>query len=96
MTESQQHNRDAMLNAAAEKADKVGQLRTIRDAVMYGARFADNNPRPDMVSVEDAQKALGWALYKAGFADTPTSDAIFRVFDEELSKSQDKQQLKLF
>lgn len=42
------------------------------------------------------QQALGWALYKAGLADTTTSDAIFRVFDEELAKSQNKQQLTLF
>ena len=85
-----------MLNAAADKAEKVGQLHTIHDAVMYGARFADNNPRPDMVAIEDVQKALGWALYQAGLADTNTSDKVFRVFNEELSKSKDKQQLKLF
>ena len=85
-----------MLNAAADKAEKVGQLHTTHDAVMYGARFADNNPRPDMVAIEDVQKALGWALYQAGLADTNTSDKVFRVFNEELSKSKDKQQLKLF
>jgi hypothetical protein len=85
-----------MLTAAAIKAEKVGQLHTIRDAVMYGARFADNNPRPDMVAVEDVQRALGWALYKAGLADTSTSDNVFSVFNEEVAKSQDKKQLKLF
>lgn len=85
-----------MLNAAAEKADRVGRFNSVRDAIMYGARFADNNPRPDMVAINDVQKALGWALYQAGLADTPTSDIVFRVFNEELSKSQDKQQLKLF
>ena len=96
MTEDQRNTREAMISAAATKADLAGKFHTIRDAVIYGMRFADNNPRPDMVAIEDTHKALGWALYKAGLADTTTSDAIFRVFDEELAKSQNKQQLTLF
>jgi hypothetical protein len=96
MTEDQRNTREAMISAAATKADLAGKFPTIRDAVIYGMRFADNNPRPDMVAVEDVQRALGWALYKAGLADTSTSDNVFSVFNEEVAKSQDKKQLKLF
>lgn len=85
-----------MFVATAEKAAKFGSIRTIKDAVIYGAHFADSVQRPDMVEIKAAQNAIGFALYKAGYGDTDTAFDIIRTFNEEIAKSIDQQQLSLF
>ena len=85
-----------MITATAEKVSKFGMIRTIKDAVIYGAHFADSVQCPDMVAIADARNAVAFALYKAGFADTDTGFAILQTFDNEVAKSIDKQQLSLF
>lgn len=85
-----------MFTATAEKVSKFGQIRTIKDAVMYGAHFADSVQRPDMVTIEDARNAVAYAINKAGYGTSEIAGNIIRTFENEIAKSIDKQQLSLF
>ncbi len=84
-----------MFAAAAHKAEKCGHM-TIKEAVLYGMRFADGNPRPDMVAIADVRRALDIAIYEAGLADTNTCLKLDYVFGCELAKSRNNEQLSLF
>lgn len=95
MTNEQQTMRDEMFAAAAEKAARFGTMGT-KEAVLYGIRFAEDNPRPDMIAIADVRRALDVAVYNVGMADTKLSFELFHAFENEIAKSKDKQQLSLF